>query len=116
MRIGALSCASSIGLGAIGAHKLGKRSDEWKSIWTMSNRYHQFGSLALLALPTLKSKRTRVIGGSLIGVGTLLFAGSNYIVSYHENRAYWKDQGLSNPAPVGGGMMILGFVALAVLP
>ena len=114
-RLGALSCASSVGLGAIGAHKLGKRPDEWKQIWTTSNRYHQFGSVALLALPAIKSRRAKLIGGPLLLLGTTLFAGANYVVSYNESREHWNDLGVKNPAPVGGGMMILGFLALAVL-
>ena len=114
-RLGAFSCASSIGLGAVGAHKLGKRDPEWISIWTTSNRYHQFGSVALLALPALSSPRAKLVGGSCIAVGTAAFAGANYLVSYHEDRNYFKSKSLLNPAPVGGGLMILGFLAVAVL-
>ena len=114
-RIGALSCASSVGLGAIGAHKLGKRPEEWKSIWRVSNSYQQFGSLSLVALPALKSKRATLVGGSCIAIGTLMFSGANYVVSYNENREFWKENGMKNPAPFGVGLMIAGFVALAIL-
>lgn len=115
-RLGALSCASSVGLGAVGAHALGTRPEEWQRIWTVSNRYQQFGSLALLSLPALKrSPRATLLGGACISLGTALFSGANYAVSYHENRAFWDDKGLKNPAPLGGGLMIVGFVALAVL-
>ena len=44
-----------------------------------------------------------------------MFSGANYVVSYHENRAFWDEHGLKNPAPFGGGFMIVGFLALAVL-
>ena len=51
-----------------------------------------------------------------LGTTLDLFAGANYVVSYNESREhYWNDLGVKNPAPVGGGMMILGFLALAVL-
>jgi len=115
-RLGALSCASSVGLGAIGAHKLGKRPEEWRQIWTVSNRYQQFGSLAVLAIPALgRSQRASLIGGVCLGIGTAMFSGANYVVSYHENRAFWDEHGLKNPVPFGGGFMIVGFLALAVL-
>ena len=111
-RIGALSGASSIGLGAIGAHKLKNRDQEWKDIWTIASRYHQFGSLALIATASASiPTRARLVGGSALLVGTTLFSGANYLVSYYEDRSL----NFSKAAPIGGGMMMVGFVALAVL-
>jgi uncharacterized membrane protein YgdD (TMEM256/DUF423 family) len=58
-RLGAVSCASSVGLGAIGAHKLKHQDEEWREIWRTASRYHQFGSVALVASAAVPSRRAR---------------------------------------------------------
>merc|ERR1712166_499893 len=44
VRLAGLSGAASIGLGAVGAHKLKDQPDKYKNIWKTSVQYHQFGS------------------------------------------------------------------------
>ena len=107
-RIGALSAGTAVALGAVGAHKLKDREEQWREIWAVANRYHMYGSLAMIASAGIPSKGAKIFGLG-VGAGTLLFSGSNYLVSFMEDRKFAK------AAPVGGGILILSFFAMAAL-
>ena len=79
-----------------------------REIWAVANRYHMYGSLAMIASAGIPSKGAKIFGLG-VGAGTLLFSGSNYLVSFKEDRKFAK------AAPVGGGIMILSFFAMAAL-
>mmetsp|Transcript_25325 Transcript_25325/g.76053 ORF Transcript_25325/g.76053 Transcript_25325/m.76053 type:complete len:112 (+) Transcript_25325:175-510(+) len=108
IRAAGLLGASSVGLGAVGAHAL-KCENEYREIWFRANHYHQIHALALLGTAFVPSARARAVGGAAMLAGTALFAGSNYVVAYHQDRTYGK------LAPYGGTALIGGWFALAVL-
>merc|ERR1712166_359729 len=106
VRLAGLSGAASIGLGAVGAHKLKDQPDKYKNIWKTSVQYHQFGTVALLGCASVPSARARMVGGVGIAAGTALFCGSNYMVAYYQDSQYAK------AGPAGGMVMMAGLAAL----
>uniref|UniRef100_A0A8C5PF94 Transmembrane protein 256 n=1 Tax=Leptobrachium leishanense TaxID=445787 RepID=A0A8C5PF94_9ANUR len=106
-RVGALSGAAAVSAGAYGAHGL-RRSDRdeyLKELFATGNHYHFLHSLALLAVPHC---RRPLLAGSLLSSGMLLFCGTFY---YH---ALTGDPALTKVAPLGGSLLILGWVAMAL--
>ena len=108
IRAAGLLGASSVGLGAVGAHAL-KADDEFKTIWFRANHYHQLHAAALLGVAVVPSARARAVSGAAMLAGVTLFAGSNYLVAWHQDRSYGK------LAPYGGTALIGGWAALAIL-
>lgn len=103
---GALLAASAVALGAFGAHALrstlGATELGW---WQTAVQYQMWHALALLAIAALPL-RSRAAAW-LIGDGTLIFSGSLYAMALTGTRA------LGAVTPVGGALMILGWLALA---
>lgn len=104
---GALLGATGVALGAFGAHglraTLGARELGW---WETAVQYQMWHALALLALAALRLPRPSV-PGLLIGLGTLVFSGSLYVMAL--TGALW----LGMVTPIGGLAMIAGWAALA---
>ena len=81
----------------------------FRTIWKTAVQYHQFAAVSLLASCAIPSARARAVGGAAILAGGLAFSGSNYLVAYHQDRAWGK------LAPYGGTGLIGGFLAFAAL-
>jgi len=108
VKLAGLSGAASIGLGAVGAHALKDQEEKYRNIWKTSVQYHQFGTLGLLGCAAIPSARARLAAGVGLTTGTALFCGSNYLVAYFQDSAYAK------AGPIGGFVMIGGFLGLCL--
>jgi uncharacterized membrane protein YgdD (TMEM256/DUF423 family) len=105
-----ISGASAVLLGAVGAHALVNSSDSMKDIWKTAAHYHLIHSVALAscALHLTGKKRNWVCG--LYTVGMICFSGACYGIVLMDQK-----KPLSHVAPVGGILLTLGWVALAVM-
>jgi uncharacterized membrane protein YgdD (TMEM256/DUF423 family) len=109
---GAVVCAISILAGAFGAHGLRGRLDASAlALWETAARYLMYGGLGIIAI-TLAS---RPVGGRLFTlaagallVGALIFCGTVAILALGGPR--W----LGAITPIGGLLMIISFVLLAI--
>ncbi|KAM8794240.1 transmembrane protein 256 [Eudromia elegans] len=106
-RVGALSGAAAMAAAAYGAHgfRRSDRDEYQKELFHVANRFHLVHSLALLALPLC---RRPGLAGPLLCGGLGLFCGPFY---YH---ALSGDPALNRAAPVGGSLLILGWLAMAL--
>ncbi|KAM5125456.1 transmembrane protein 256 homolog [Mantella aurantiaca] len=106
-RVGAVSGALAVSLGAYGAHgfRRSDRDEYQKELFATGNQYHFLHSLALLAVPHCKRP---LLAGSLLTSGMVLFCGTFY---YH---ALSGDPSLTKAAPYGGTLLILGWAAMAL--
>ncbi|TMW59538.1 hypothetical protein Poli38472_004607 [Pythium oligandrum] len=104
-KLGAVSGATAVALGAFGAHGLQTRVKDPKMLknWETAAHYHLIHSVVLLAAPL--SKRPGLTGG-LITTGTLLFSGSLYTMVLTNERK------LGMITPIGGVAIIAGWLAL----
>jgi uncharacterized membrane protein YgdD (TMEM256/DUF423 family) len=114
--VGGLSCASSIVSGAYGAHGLKKQvgvTDVQVKQWETANRYQFLHSMALVAVPAVippAQKLACQVTSVCFAAGTTLFSGGVYgKVLLQENDMVGK------AAPVGGGLLIMGWISLALL-
>lgn len=109
--IAALNLAFAVILGAFGAHGLKARATEAQLAWWQTATdyffYHALGLLILAVIakviPQLPIKSSFI----LIQVGIFLFCGSLYIM------ALGLPRGLGAITPIGGALMILGWLCLA---
>jgi uncharacterized membrane protein YgdD (TMEM256/DUF423 family) len=107
LRLTALLGAMGVVLGAFGAHGLEERLisgghlDHWKTATT----YHLVHAVALLGICTLP--RFPRLAWTLMLAGILLFSGALYILSLTDQK--W----LGAVAPIGGTLLIAGWIALA---
>lgn len=103
----ALLGASGVALGAFGAHALrgtlGPAEAGW---WQTAVQYQMWHAVALVALGATALPRL-ALPAMLIGGGTLLFSGSLYAMALTGAR------GLGMVTPVGGLLIILGWLFLA---
>jgi uncharacterized membrane protein YgdD (TMEM256/DUF423 family) len=104
---GALLAAAAVMLGAFGAHALRASLDEqalgW---WQTAVQYQMWHALALVALAALPLQRPGV-PALLLGLGAAIFAATLYLMALTGLR--W----LGAVTPVGGAMMIAGWLLLA---
>lgn len=111
--LAALNGALAVMLGAFGAHGLKHRVDDAAlAIWATASQYHFIHVLALLAVVLLaKSFQLPALltAGWLLLVGTLIFSGSLYVLVLSGMK--W----LGAVTPLGGGIMILGWLWMAVV-
>jgi uncharacterized membrane protein YgdD (TMEM256/DUF423 family) len=109
--LSALNLALAVMLGAFGAHGLkALASPEQLIWWHTATEYFFYHGLALLALAILQQVRpTFPIKFSFISIqlGIVLFCGSLYIMGVGLPR------GLGAITPIGGALMILGWLVLA---
>ena len=110
--IAACSGALSVAAGAFGAHGLKARvSAELLSSWQTAAHYHQLHSVALLALAlfALSTGRSIHLPAGLLSAGIVLFSGSLYLLVLTGSR------GLGAITPLGGLLLIAGWLSLALL-
>lgn len=111
--IAAVSGALAVGLGAFGAHALRETLTEARrETFEIAVRYQFYHSLALLAVAVLAGRTPPLpwagpIGALLLG-GIVIFSGSLYALVLTD-RAW-----LGAITPIGGVLLILGWLALAV--
>eukprot|EP01043_Picozoa_sp_COSAG02_P063776 COSAG02_NODE_9134_length_2317_cov_2.321912_1_plen_198_part_00 len=116
-RLAGLSGALAVAAGAAGAHALPKRLrslnlsiDEQKTyaeIFGTASRYHLLHAGVLLGAPLA---RFPGITAGLLVVGKVLFVGSLYSIAYAGSRQIE----VAKAAPVGGGLLILGWLSFVL--
>ena len=108
VRIAAIFGALAVILGAFGAHALAGllAKNGTLEIWKTASQYHFLNVLAMLVLGAtgLRSRGTFC----LLLAGTLVFSGSLYLLAVTNIK--W----LGAITPVGGVLMIAGWLVLAV--
>ncbi len=104
---GALLAVLGVGLGAFGAHALrealGQRELGW---WQTGVHYQMWHAVALLALSAVPLPRVGA-PSFLLGLGAAVFSATLYLMALGAPR--W----LGAVTPVGGALMILGWLLLA---
>jgi len=108
VRLAGLSGAVALALGAYGAHGLHGREDispRQKQSFDTANRLHLVHSAVLLAAGSFRHPR---LSGAMFVVGTSLFCGSCY------NYAITGNEPARKVAPVGGMILILAWLSLAL--
>ncbi|OQS01295.1 hypothetical protein ACHHYP_01362 [Achlya hypogyna] len=104
-KVGAVSGATAVLLGAFGAHGLQTRVKDPKLLktWETAAHYQLIHSVALLAVPF--ARRPNLAGG-LIASGIVLFSGSLYTIVLTEHKR------LGMITPMGGLMFVAGWLSL----
>ena len=112
----AISMAVAIVLGAFGAHGLEKLVDtDSLNTFEVGVRYHIYHSLAMLVVGLSQRVRYRLKKRTFIlwFTGLILFSGSLYLLAIDE--ALGADLGFLGPVtPIGGTILILGWIFLAI--
>jgi uncharacterized membrane protein YgdD (TMEM256/DUF423 family) len=103
---------AAVALGAFGAHALRSRLDpQMTAVWQSAVQYHAWHALALLGVGILllhfPGNRGLQLSAWLFVVGTVLFAGSLYVV------AVTGVHGLGAITPFGGVAFLGGWAVLA---
>jgi uncharacterized membrane protein YgdD (TMEM256/DUF423 family) len=101
-------------LGATGKHALqDQMNTKFYSAFETGLRYHQIHSVVLLALAlsaivlgNKKQAHALQLAGFLILLGILVFSGSLYLM------AFWRIEELGRVTPVGGILLMLGWLAI----
>ncbi len=110
LTLAALLGASAVILGALGSHALPVVDS---ARFRLANTYHLVHALALLGLCALGAARTFSpalhLAAVLLALGTVLFCGGVYAVALGAAP-------MARIAPVGGGLLILGWLVLALSP
>jgi uncharacterized membrane protein YgdD (TMEM256/DUF423 family) len=103
---GAILAALGVALGAFGAHALRDSLDPVRlGWWNTAVQWHMWHAVALVAISAAPiDERTPAL---LIGLGTLIFAGSLYVMALSGLR--W----LGAVTPIGGLLLIAGWLLLA---
>ncbi|KAI0800946.1 DUF423-domain-containing protein [Fomes fomentarius] len=112
-RTGAIIAAVGIVAGAFGAHGLQKRkgiTPENLHAWQTASNYAVYNGLALLAVSLHPRFALHRFAGPAIAVGTLLFSGSIVALVLARDRFRW----VGPVTPIGGSVMIAGYIALAL--
>uniref|UniRef100_A0A7S0XFG7 DUF423 domain-containing protein n=1 Tax=Chromulina nebulosa TaxID=96789 RepID=A0A7S0XFG7_9STRA len=110
LRVSGLCGASAVALGAIGAHAIINKSEHMKDTWKTGSYYHLVHSVVLLIAATNLHGRKKSIVCSLFLSGVIIFCGSLYTVVLMDQRRPY-----SYPAPVGGLLLIGGWLAIGLL-
>lgn len=110
--VGALLLAAAVTAGAFGAHALRARLDVASLVlWETAVRYLAIGGLGLLALGLaahVLPSRAWGIAGVLLSIGALVFSGTVGVMALGGPR--W----LGMVTPLGGVLLIAGFLAMAL--
>ena len=116
IRIGAISMAVAVMLGAFGAHGLKEIiSAEGMHTFETGAKYHVYHSLAILLLGILlyyRKTSLMPIAGWLFLAGIICFSGSLYVLSFAE-LGNLPTSIIGPITPIGGLMLILGWGTLA---
>lgn len=109
--ISAINLALAVMLGAFGAHGLKARATEAQLGWWQTATdyffYHALGLLLLGIMAKVIPQLPIKLSFILIQLGILLFSGSLYIM------ALGLPRGLGAITPIGGALMIAGWLTLA---
>lgn len=108
--LGAMGGALSVALGAFGAHGLASRLDaRGLELWETAARYLMYGSLALVLVGLYGQPGARRIdaAGWCLFLGSLVFSGTVAALALGGPRV------LGAVTPIGGTLMIVGFVLFA---
>jgi len=109
--IGAVLGATGVVAGAFGAHALRGRLDPADlAVFETAARYQLYHALALVAVSIWLEQAVRPPfewAARLFALGVVLFSGSLYLLVLTGQK--W----LGAVTPVGGGLLILGWLALA---
>jgi uncharacterized membrane protein YgdD (TMEM256/DUF423 family) len=113
IRIAAVLGALAVGLGAFGAHGLKAYvGPDLFTIWTTGAHYLALDALALLAVGSLLAQRPQLpllgLAAWAFGLGGLVFSGSLFVLVLTGVRAWGA------VTPFGGGLLIAGWLVLAV--
>jgi uncharacterized membrane protein YgdD (TMEM256/DUF423 family) len=104
---GAILAALGVALGAFGAHALRDSLDPVRlGWWNTAVQWHMWHAVALVALAAVPLDG-RALPALLIGAGTIVFAGSLYVMALSGLR--W----LGAVTPIGGLLLIAGWLLLA---
>jgi uncharacterized membrane protein YgdD (TMEM256/DUF423 family) len=109
-KVSALVGALGVALGAFGAHGLKSIlvANEALSTWQTASQYHLLHAVVLLCLSWRKNPPPAAFW--LLAAGLTLFSGSLYVLALTGIRA------LGAVTPVGGLLLILGWLLLARSP
>jgi uncharacterized membrane protein YgdD (TMEM256/DUF423 family) len=111
--LGSVLLAVTVAGGAFGAHALRARLDASSlALWETAVRYLALGGLGLLALGLAASDRPVrgwTVAGTCLAAGAVLFSGTVAAMALSGPR--W----LGIVTPVGGVLLITGFLVLAVV-
>ena len=103
----ALAGASGVLLGAFGAHALrGHLDASAMSWWQTAVQYQMWHAIGLIALGAARLPRT-LLPALLLATGTVIFASTLYAMALGGPR--W----LGAITPIGGSLMIAGWLVLA---
>jgi uncharacterized membrane protein YgdD (TMEM256/DUF423 family) len=107
---GAALAALGIAAGAFGAHALKKRlADDLLAIFETGARYHLYGALGVMAIALACAHGVRAVtAGWLVAGGTVIFAGTLYLLATTGAR-WW-----GAVTPIGGTAMLVGLAWVAV--
>lgn len=109
--IGAVLAAASVCAGAFGAHGLADRLDPRSlEVWETAARYLMYAALGMIATGTLErlwAQRLLVAAGWTLLAGAVVFSGSLFAL------AVGAPRGLGAVTPIGGLLLIAGFLFLA---
>lgn len=109
--IGSILAGVAVAAGAFGAHGLkGRIEPQLLDAFTTGARYQLSHALALLGVAWAVNRWPQAgldLGGWLIAAGTIVFSGSLYLMALTGTR--W----LGAITPIGGVLMIAGWVVLA---
>jgi uncharacterized membrane protein YgdD (TMEM256/DUF423 family) len=114
--LGAVSAGIAVAAGAFGAHALRARVEpRLLEVFETGARYQMYHALALLAVAWLldrtagaPAERPAAIAGWSFVVGTVLFAGSLYLMTFTGILA------LGAITPLGGVAFLVGWASLAL--
>ncbi len=114
--LGALSAGIAVAAGAFGAHALRARVEpRLLEVFETAARYQMYHALALLLVAWLvarvagsSAERPATIAGWSFVMGTVLFAGSLYLMTLTGVRA------LGAITPLGGVAFLIGWASLAL--
>lgn len=108
---GLLCCAVSVVAGAFGAHALASRLDAPAlALWETAARYLTVGgfALAILGLAGRVLDQPLAVAGWSLLAGSVIFSGTVFALALGSPRWFGAI------TPIGGTLMILGFVLFAV--
>ncbi len=108
--VGAMMCAASIAGGAFGAHALEQRlAPDRLVLWLTAARYLMYAGFGVMAcgLAAHAAGLAKSPGATALAVGGLIFAGTVAAL------ALGGPKFLGAVTPVGGLLLMLGFVQLA---
>lgn len=111
LKIAALNLALAVGLGAFGAHGLKSIANAYQlEIWDTATLYLFVHGLGLLAIGVLHqvSRYHAKVSAYLLQLGIIIFSGTLYAM------ALGAPKWLGMITPIGGVMMIIGWLALAL--